>query len=232
MRAVDAIERKRADASNAATAIVGRVMGDGVEYAKVMRAAGMRGYVDGNAAGKRNGGKANRLRSARSVNRGGRVVRDFKSGGSGAVVATAERVCGDGTEEGRKLLSRGGCAGVVNTLKLDSFYGRSWEGWAGTELRKLGFKMKRVAFALGLDNSTCWRYLSGYSRYWKKESIAGRVRPGVTDEDWLRRYEDAKLLALGGGGRVIGGKPPGARVRVMNGTGAGCGDGESGMENE
>jgi len=243
MRAVDAIERKRADASNAATAIVGRVMGDGVEYAKVMCAAGMRGYVDGNAAGKKNGGKANRLRSARSVNRGGRVVRDFKSGGGGAVVATAERVCGDGTEEGRKLLSRGGCAGVVNTLKLDSFYGRSWEGWAGTELRKLGFKMKRVAFALGLDNSTCWRYISGYSRYWKKESIAGRVRPGVTDEDWLRRYEDAKLLALGGGGRgsrsggggvvgVGGGKAPGARVRVMNGTGAGCGDGESGMENE
>ncbi len=239
MRAVDAIERKRADASNAATAIVGRVMGDGVEYAKVMCAAGMRGYVDGNAAGKKNGGKANRLRSARSVNRGGRVVRDFKSGGGGAVVATAERVCGDGTEEGRKLLARGGCAGVVNTLKLDSFYGRSWEGWAGTELRKLGFKMKRVAFALGLDNSTCWRYISGYSRYWKKESIAGRVRPGVTDEDWLRRYEDAKLLALGGGGRgsrsggggggvvgVVGGvKAPGARVRVMNGTGAGYGDG-------
>ena len=247
MRAVDAIERKRADASNAATAIVGRVMGDGVEYAKVMRAAGMRGYADGNAAGKRNGGKANRLRSARSVNRGGRVVRDFKSGGGGVVVATAERMCGDGTEEGRKLLARGGCAGVVNTLKLDSFYGRSWEGWAGTELRKLGFKMKRVAFALGLDNSTCWRYLSGYSRYWKKESIAGRVRPGVTDEDWLRRYEDAKTLALGGGGGGRrsrsggggagggggGGKPAGAPVRVMNGTGAGCGDGgESAMENE
>ena len=178
------------------------------------------------------------------------MVRDFKSGGGGAVVATAERVCGDGTEEGRKLLARGGCAGVVNTLKLDSFYGRSWEGWAGTELRKLGFKMKRVAFALGLDNSTCWRYLSGYSRYWKKESIAGRVRPSVTDEDWLRRYEDAKLLALGGGGGgrgsrssgVVGGvvKPPGAPVRVMNGTGAVCGDGddddvvggESPMENE
>ena len=215
MRAAEAIERKRADAAIAATAIVGRVMGDGVEYAKVMQAAGMRGYNGGNEAGGKNGGKAKRMLSARSINRGGRVVR---SGGyTGGVVATAEKCCGDGTEEGRALLSRGGCAGVVSTIKMDSYYGRSFEGWAGTELRKQGFKMKRVAFALGMDKSTCWRYVSGYSRYWKKEAIAGCVRSDVTDPDWLRRYDDVYALAVAG---VVGGGGGGG----AGGSGA-CGSG-------
>lgn len=213
MRAAEAIERKRADAAASATAIVGRVMGDGVEYAKVMQAAGMRGYNGGNEAGGKNGGKAKRMLSARAVNRGGRVVR---SGYTGGVVATAEKCCGDGTEEGRALLSRGGCAGVVSTIKLDSYYGRSFEGWAGTELRKQGFKMKRVAFALGMDKSTCWRYVSGYSRYWKKQAIAGCVRSDVTDSDWLRRYDDVYALAVAGSGVAGGG-----------GTGGGAGGGDS-----
>ena len=202
MRAAEAIERKRADAAASATAIVGRVMGDGVEYAKVMHAAGMRGYNGGNEAGGKNGGKAKRMLSARAINRGGRVVRNGYTGG---VVATAEKCCGDGTEEGGALLSRGGCAGVVSTIKLDSYYGRSFEGWAGTELRKQGFKMKRVAFALGMDKSTCWRYVSGYSRYWKKQAIAGCGRPNVTDSDWLRRYDDAHALAVAGSGVAVSG---------------------------
>ena len=230
MRAAEAIERKRADAAIAATAIVGRVMGDGVEYAKVMQAAGMRGYNGGNEAGGKNGGKAKRMLSARAINRGGRVVR---SGGyTGGVVATAEKCCGDGTEEGRALLSRGGCAGVVSTIKLDSYYGRSFEGWAGTELRKQGFKMKRVAFALGMDKSTCWRYVSGYSRYWKKEAIAGCVRSDVTDPDWLRRYDDVYALAVagvasGGGSGGAGGSGGGGAGGSGADGGGGAGGGDS-----
>ena len=229
MRAAEAIERKRADAAIAATAIVGRVMGDGVEYAKVMQAAGMRGYNGGNEAGGKNGGKAKRMLSARAINRGGRVVRDGYTGG---VVATAEKCCGDGTEEGRALLSRGGCAGVVSTIKLDSYYGRSFEGWAGTELRKQGFKMKRVAFALGMDKSTCWRYVSGYSRYWKKEAIAGCVRSDVTDPDWLRRYDDVYALAVagvasGGGSGGAGGSGGGGAGGSGADGGGGAGGGDS-----
>ena len=140
-------------------------------------------------------------------------------------MATAEKCCGDGTEEGRALLSRGGCAGVVSTIKLDSYYGRSFEGWAGTELRKQGFKMKRVAFALGMDKSTCWRYVSGYSRYWKKEAIAGCVRSDVTDSDWLRRYDDVYALAVAGSGGGSGGVAGSGGVGAGGGGtgGAGCG---------
>ena len=241
MRAADEIERKRNDVAAKGSAIVQRMMGGGVDVARVMGAAGMSGWNMGREAGGKHGGTANSRRAAakdggKGSGKGsgknggkhggtansrraaakdggkgsgkksiGRTARTGKAQGkagsfvrdtsTGSVVSSAGKVSGDGTSEGRALLSKGGCAGVSKTLKTDEYYGKSWEGWAANELRKLGYKMKDVARAVELDASSAWRYISGYGRYWKRQGLAGVTRPPITDQVWLDRFEVAERVA-------------------------------------
>ena len=220
MRAADEIERKRNDVAAKGSAIVQRMMGGGVDVARVMGAAGMSGWNMGREAGGKHGGTANSRRAAtkgdskgsgKGSGKGGgkkgigRTARTGKAQGkagsfvrdtsTGSVVSSAGKVSGDGTSEGRALLSKGGCAGVSKTLKTDEYYGKSWEGWAANELRKLGYKMKDVARAVELDTSSAWRYISGYGRYWKRQGLAGVTRPPITDQVWLDRFEVAERVA-------------------------------------
>ena len=196
-RAARAVEDVRAEAARKAAAIVGRVTADGVALGAVMSAAGMDGWRAGSAAGGRNGGIVKKRRRL-----AGRGVR----GADGAVVSSAEA--------GRPL------GPMLNTVARDARYGATWEGWAGVELRKSGVKMSHVARGIGLDVREAWRHVSGWTRHWRREGLAGRLfggpRPG-----WEDRLEQARRLAMN-----IGVK--GARV-VLNGTGdTGGGTGEEG----
>lgn len=186
-RAARAVEDVRAAASRKAAAIVGRVTADGAEMSAVMSAAGMDGWRAGSAAGGRNGGMAKKRRRL-----AGRGVR----GADGEIVAAAE--AGALPES------------LANTVARDARYGGTWEGWAGVELRKAGLKMSHVARGIGLDIPEAWRHVSGWTRHWRREGLAGRSfggpRPG-----WEERLEEARRLAMNVGGK-------GARV-VLNGTG-------------
>ena len=186
-RAARAVEDVRAAAARKAAAIVGRVAADGVALGAVMSAAGMDGWRAGSAAGGRNGGMAKKRRRL-----AGRGVR----GADGEVVSSAE--AGALPE------------GIANTVARDARYGGTWEGWAGVELRKEGLKMSHVARGIGLDIPEAWRHVSGWTRHWRREGLAGRQfggpRPG-----WEERLEQARRAAMNIGGR-------GARV-VLNGTG-------------
>ena len=95
-------------------------------------------------------------------------------------------------------MARGAGDGVIRTLQADGWYGGSFEGWCGVELRKMGFKMSHVARALGMDVTSAWRHISGWTRYWKREgAVNGRQFPGPQD-GWAARLEDAVMVARGG----------------------------------
>lgn len=184
-RAADAARRMRADAGAKAAEILGRVGIDGVGMGAVMSAAGMDGWRAGSAAGGKNGGCARRERKWR----GGAAV----AAGVGCVA-----------ERGKPPRT------VVQTVARDARYGETWEGWAGCELVKRGFKMAHVAKGVGLSVSEAWRHVSGFTKHWRREGLAGRQFPGVPPE-WEDRLSEAADRAMNVGVK-------GTRV-VLNGTG-------------
>ena len=231
-RAAAVIERKRLEAMEAASRIVGEVCGagdaggrrvngkgkpaGGVDVGKVMVSLGLHGFRAGNEAGDKNGGVKKRKGGAgKSGGKVGKVkgaerVFDGRSrkylGGvavadrDGRVYVAAEKP--DCREMQKKAgitpVARGAGDGVIRTLQADGWYGGSFEGWCGVELRKMGFKMSHVARALGMDVSSAWRYISGWTRYWKREgTVNGRQFPGPKD-GWPERLEDAVMVARGG----------------------------------
>ena len=163
----------------------------GADAETIAARLGVDGWRGGSAAAEKNGGVANRRRR-RAKGRGGVAYRD------GEAAATAEK---------------GGNA-LDETLGRDARYGASYEGWAATELQKMGFKMRHVARGVGLDVPTAWRAVSGYSRHWKRRRLAGVAAPEVP-QDWRDRLETAVAAASGQGLK-------GAAV-VLNGT-RDCGD--------
>lgn len=187
-RAAEAMERTRAGAASRAAAIIGRLMGDGVSMADVMSAAGMDGWRAGSAAGGKNGGVARRNRK--------------KFGPGSAVVAGGKPVAV--AEKGTPPVT------AAQTVERDRRYALTWEAWAGTELRKSGFKMSAAARGIGLaDVAEAWRYVSAFEKHWRREGLRGRAFPGPA-EGWAERLEEARLRAMNAGMR-------GARV-VLNGT--------------
>ena len=163
----------------------------GADAERMAAAMATDGWRGGSAAGDKNGGVANQRRR-RTKGRGVVAYRD------GEAAATAEK---------------GGNA-LDETLGRDARYGASYEGWAATELQKMGFKMRHVARGVGLDVPTAWRAVSGYSRHWKRRRLAGVSAPEVP-QDWRDRLETAVAAASGQGLK-------GAAV-VLNGT-RDCGD--------
>ena len=200
-RAAEAMERKRTGAVAKATAMIGRTMGGGVDMADVMSAAGMYGWRGGSAAGAKNGGVARRNRK--------------KFGPGAAVVAGGNTVAV--AEKGAPPVT------AAQTIERDRRYALTWEAWAGTELRKSGFKMSAVARGIGMDDvSEAWRYVSAFEKHWRREGLRGRAFPGPA-EGWAERLEEARARAMNAGMR-------GARV-VLNGT-RDCGLGVRGGASE
>lgn len=245
-RAVASIERKRNEVLRSASSLMGDLVGDmlgaggggaggrgaGVDegelrvaLSKAMTSAGIKGWEGGRIAGVKNGGiKSRRIRSGAKKRKyvAGSVVRDRNTG---QVVSSIERQSPDVVlpkSEGGP--SRGGGAGVHSTLRADKCYGTSFNGWCGVELRKMGFKMKHVARALGVDTSTAWRCISGYERYWKRQRVGG-VMPPEPSAEWESELEHAILVATGRSGSSGGsGAGSGSKRRglgapvVLNGT--------------
>lgn len=187
-RAAASMHRTHALACRKAAAVMKRAMGEGVSLPAMMSAAGMDGWRAGSAAGDKNGGVAARRRK---YPRG-----QAACGPDGGIEAAAERGPGP--------------ASVRCTVERDARYGQTWEGWAGVELRKAGFKMSRIAKGLGLDVTETWRHVSGFTKHWRREGLAGRCFPGPR-EGWIARLEEATKVALNTGVK-------GARV-VLNGSG-------------
>lgn len=184
-RAAASVERIRADAAKMAGALVGKAMADGADMAAVMKAAGMDGWRNG-SAGKDNAGIARRRKKFPN----GRLA----VGTDGGLVAA---------ERGAPALTSS------STVNRDRQYGETWEGWAGSELRKAGLKMRHVAKGLGMAPEDAWRCISGFTKHWRREALAGRAFPGPK-EGWADRLEAARALAMN-----IGVK--GRRV-VLNGS--------------
>ena len=175
-RAAESVERKRADVAGKAAAIVGRVLGKGVEPSKVAEAIGLTGFRAGEA-GDKNGG-VNRKRLAYAGK--GSAVR--AEDGTAAVVA-----------------QKGKCpVGAAATVLRDRKYGESWEGWCVFELRKAGFKMAHAARGAGMSVPDAWRCVSGWERHWRREGTRGRTFPGPA-AGWAERYREATARALGEG---------------------------------
>lgn len=187
-RAAAAVERARAAAAARAAEIVGRAAEGGAGLKEVMAAAGADGWKDGSAAGEGHGGTARRRRKFPK----GRAAGDG-AGGIACAAQAGEPPLTPASEKGR-----------------DARYGATWEGWAGVELVKAGFKMRHVARGTGLDLKSAWRHVSGWSRHWRREGLVGRQFPGPA-EGWAERLAAAKSRAMGEGVK-------GAKV-VLNGTG-------------
>lgn len=186
-RAAKSLDMIHARASEKAAAVMSRAMVDGVSIPAMMSAAGMDGWRAGSATEK-NGGV---LRRKRRYQHGQAVA-----GKDGQPVALAE--------PGEPPLT------VASTVARDRRYGESWEGWAGVELVKAGFKMRHVAKGVCLEVSEAWRHVSGFTKHWRREGLAGRQFPGPK-EGWILRLEAATQIALNTGVK-------GARVK-LNGTG-------------
>lgn len=189
----------------------------GVDVGKVMVGLGLHGFRAGNEAGDKNGGVKKRKGGVGRVGgaggvkvKGGERVFDGRSrkylGGVAvadkdgrAYVAAEKPDCREMQKKaGITPVARGACDGVIRTLQADGWYGGSFEGWCGVELRKMGFKMSHVARALGMDVTSAWRHISGWTRYWKREgTINGCQFPGPKD-GWPERLEDAVMVARGG----------------------------------
>jgi len=198
-RAVASIERQRLGAMMAATNIVRQVMDSPDDCGKaidsVMVAAGVKGWTAGREAGNKNGGiKASRILAKRRKRKfvGGGVVR---SNINGSVISTVERRNVKDADADAKP-KRGGGQGVYNTMKADKSYANTFMGWCGTQLRIKGFKMTHVARALGTTKTKAWTAISGYNRYWKRQALAGVIKP-VTSPEWQTMLEDAMLVANG-----------------------------------
>lgn len=184
-RMAESIAKRTQQARTQAEKLMAAACLAGSDAERMASSLGIDGWRGGSAAAEKNGGVANRRR--RSRGRGTTVYRD------GAAVATAEK--------GENV--------VDETVARDMRYGVSFEGWCATELQKMGFKMRHVARGVGLDVAAAWRALSGYSRYWKRQRIAGVAAPDVPDE-WRVRLADAVAVAQGQGMK--------GAVVVMNGT--------------
>ena len=203
LRALDAVERKRNAAAARATAIVGKMMGEGVDMDAIAKAAGLDGWRDGSAAPEKNGGvKARRKR----IYGNGRAAAGAAEGNGVECVA----------ETRRAALS------AAETVARDRRYGESFEGWCGVELRKMGFKMVHVARGVDLTVTEAWRHISGWSKHWRREGLRGRAFPGP-QAGWADRLEVAAARARGAGLR-------GAHV-VTNGS-KDCGIGGEGPHAE
>ena len=194
-RATQAVERMRADAAAKAGALIGHAMGKGADMPSIMKAVGLDGWRDGSAAGGKNGGV--KARNKKRFGSGGTAVPD--KNGDMAVIA----------ERGRPARA------VLSTVSRDARYGETYEGWAGVEMRKAGFKMSRIAKALDMDPAEAWRHISGWSKHWRREALSGRAFPGVP-ADWPVRYREACDRALNKGVK-------GARVVLNGGGGIGIG---------
>jgi len=194
-RSAEAMERKRSEASEKAARIIGRVLGDGVDMASVMSAAGMDGWRAGSAADGKNGGISRRNR--KKFGPGAAVV------AGGAVVAVAEK--------GLPALTS------KDTLARDRRYALTWEAWAGVELRESGFKMSAVAKGVGLDVTEAWRHISAFGKHWRREGLAGRAFPGPA-EGWQERLAEARDRAMNVGVRGTRVKLNGGGMRNVPGT--------------
>ncbi len=75
----------------------------------------------------------------------------------------------------------------IETMKRDARYATMFESWCGVKLRSMGFKMKHCAEALGMDTSSLWRHISGYTRYWKAQALKGNA-PDIPQE-WHVKFE-------------------------------------------
>lgn len=175
-RAAAAIERRTADARLQAQRFLAAAVRDGCSADAVFAAAGLDGWRAGAAAGDKNGGIKRRRRA-------GRGTTVYAGDGSGAV-ATAER--------GKPALT------PAETIERDARYGAGFEGWCATQLVKMGFKMRHVARGVGLDVAATWRCVSGYSKHWRRQALAG-VLPPEPGEDWKQRLVDAVAVAEGQG---------------------------------
>lgn len=184
----------------------------GVDVGKVMIGLGLHGFQAGNEAGDKNGGVKKRKGGGGKIGKvkGGERVFDGRPrkylGGVAVTdrdgqphVAAEKPDCREMQKRaGITPVARGAGAGVIRTLQADGWYGGSFEGWCGVELRKMGFKMSHVARALGMDVTSAWRHISGWTRYWKREgAVNGRQFPGPQD-GWPERLEDAVMVARGG----------------------------------
>ena len=230
-RAVASMEHKRNEVMFAAGELVSRFMeGDNQaeNVTRVLSAAGVKGWNGGRQAGDKNGGiKKSRAKSESRKRKfvGGGVVRSSKNG---SVVSTVERRNID-NGAADEMPKRGGGAGVCSTLRADKLHALSFNGWCATQLRKEGFKIRHIARALGLGTSPearteVWRKISGYERYWKRQGVAGVIKPSPP-QTWLNKLEDAAMIARGKG-RSDGNT--GGRV-VLNGNrdcGSGTEDGD------
>lgn len=191
-RMASSIARRTQQARTQAEKLMAAACLAGADAERMASSLGIDGWRGGSAAAEKNGGVANRRR--RSRGRGTTVYRD------GDAVVTAEK----------------GANVVDETVARDTRYGVSFEGWAATELQKMGFKMRHVARGIGLDVNSAWRALSGYSRHWKRQRLAGVAAPDIPD-DWRERLSAAVAVAQGQGMK-------GAAV-VLNGTrDCGCDD--------
>ena len=205
-RAVANMENKRNDVMFAAGALITRFM-DGENQSenvtRVLDAAGVKGWNGGRQSGNKNGGiKKSRAKGVLQKRKyvGGGVVRSNKDG---SVVSTVEsRKVVNGAESDERP-SRGGGAGVCSTLRADKSHALSFQGWCATQLRKEGFKVRHISRALGLGSSPqarteTWRKISGYERYWKRQALAGVIKP-APPQRWLQKLEDAAMIARGKG---------------------------------
>ena len=183
-RAAAAVERKTAEAKAKAIGIMSAAVAAGVDADAFMSAVGIDGWRAGTAGGDKNGGI--KLRRRKRVARGGRAVYD----GDGMAAVTAER--------GKPAVT------PDETLGRDARYGTSFEGWAATELVKMGFKMRHVARGVGLDVTAAWRCVSGYNKHWKRQQLLGRVIPDP-DPEWVKRLAACVDVAEGQGlrGRCV-----------------------------
>ena len=193
------VERRAQQARIEAEKLVAAARLAGADAERIAAAMAVDGWRGGAAAGGKNGGVAANKRRRKSKGRGVIAYRD------GEAVATAETAAND----------------LDETVGRDARYGASYEGWAATELRKMGFKMRHVARGVGLDVTAAWRAVSGYSRHWKRRRLSGVSAPDVP-QDWRDRLQTAVAVAAGQGRK-------GAHV-VLNGT-RDCGvDAEDGDE--
>ena len=103
MRAADEIERKRNDVAAKGSAIVQRMMGGGVDVARVMGAAGMSGWNMGREAGGKHGGTANSRRAAtKGGGKGsGKGSGKGKGGGKGGDKKSIGRTAQTGKAQGK-----------------------------------------------------------------------------------------------------------------------------------
>lgn len=173
-RAGEAAERKRAQVAAQTRGIIARVMGDGVDAEAVLASIRPDGWRAGSARAGKNGAVMNGGVRRRKAIPGNAVV------GDGGLVVAAER--------GRPAVDR------AENIRRRRTYGESWEGWCGVVLRDRGYKMTRVAKALGVDVNEAWRAVSGWTRYWRAENLAGRVFPGPKP-GWEERMRVAADLA-------------------------------------